>query len=119
MTPPASLSSKIEQMIAVPCTHVLVSLTLREDVDLGMAIEQMREEMIATAHLYLNGSIQQRFSQVDSRGVVLVFSTTNVEETRSLMAGLPFVRAELVDLQFTRLGPLLPIRTLLAAQPLA
>ena len=95
------------------CTHVLVSLKLRESADLQQAMSMMREEMAATAVLYLSGRIQQWFSQLDERGVLFVFATSDVEEARSLMAELPLVRAGLADLSFTRLGPLQPLRMLL------
>jgi hypothetical protein len=95
------------------CTHVLVSLKLRESADLQQAMSLMREEIASTAVLYLSGRIHQWFSQLDERGVLFIFGTNDVEEARSLMADLPLVRAGLADLFFARLGPLQPLRMLL------
>lgn len=95
------------------CTHILVSLTLRDEVDLSRAMTIMRDEMIATAHLYLSGKLHHWFSQLDNRGVLFLLATSSPDEVRSLIEELPFVRAGWADLQFTRLGPLLPMQTLL------
>jgi len=113
MTAPPNRPAQAEMIGDGLCTHILVTLKVRDDVDFEKARGLMRDEMIATSHLYLNGKIEQWFSQLDERGVVFLFNTTNIEETRSLMADLPLVKAKLVDLHFTRLGPLLPMRALL------
>ncbi len=116
MTTPSHLPTGAPSMVNGLCTHILVSLRLREDVDLGKAMAMMREEMIATAQLYMSGKIQQWFSQIDERGALFLFGGAELEETRKLMESLPLVEAGLADLSYTRLGPLLPMRTLLGSQ---
>ena len=106
-------TAEAQRMTGGPCTHILVSLQLRSDADVRRAMAMMREEMVATAKLYLEGKIQQWFSQVDERGVMFLFGTSDVLAAERWIGELPLVSAGLVELSFTRLGPLLPLGTLL------
>jgi hypothetical protein len=53
------------------------------------------------------------WAQCDAPGVVFVFAATSLEAVETLMAGLPLVKEQLVDLTMTRLGPLQPLQLLL------
>ena len=95
------------------CTTVLVTVTVKEDVDLSRVIALMPNEMRDTALLYLDGKITQWFSQGDGKGVVFLFAAISAEQVSAWTADLPLVREGPVDLTFLPLGPLMPMRVLL------
>ena len=95
------------------CTGVMAQLTLRTGVAQTDFVPHMLEEVRATAQLYLEGRIQQWWTLCDAPGVLLLFATEEVEVARAWMGGLPLVKADLVDLSFRRVGPLLPLRLML------
>ncbi len=96
-----------------PCTGVLVSLTIRQGADRERVMHAMPEEMRATARLYLEGKIAQWYSHVDRPGALFVFNCTSVEEAKALTDGLPLVREELALVEFSRIGPLMPMLSLM------
>ncbi len=107
-------TSNPAQLIAqVPCTGVLAQLTLKSGINPPTLMAHMPAEVRDTVLLYLDGHISQWWALCDRPGVVFLFAATNVETVQQLMAPLPLVREDLVDLTFTRLGPLMPLRTLL------
>jgi hypothetical protein len=73
----------------------------------------MKDEIRATVKLYLDGKIQQWYSRSDGRGVVLVLNCSTVPEAKALMDALPLSKANLANLEFTAIGPLMPLRMLL------
>jgi hypothetical protein len=77
-------------------------------------MRHMPAEVSETVLLYLAGHISQWWSLCDRPGVVFLFTATSVEAVRHLMATLPLAQADLVELSFTRLGPLVPLRVLLS-----
>ncbi len=101
-----------QQLLQVPCTGVLVQLTIKPGIGPQTLMSHMPREVHDTVLLYLEGRISQWWALCDRPGVVFLFSATNVEEVQQLMAGLPLVQEDLVDLTFTRLGPLTPLRIL-------
>jgi hypothetical protein len=106
-------SNPARQIIQVPCTGVLVQLTIKPGVNPQMFMPHMPEEVRDTVLLYLDGHISHWWSLCDRPGVVFLFAATTVEAVQQLMATLPLVREDLVDLTFTRLGPLAPLHMLL------
>jgi len=97
-----------------PTTAVLVSLTVKPGIERQQVTQLMPEEVKETVKLYLNGKIQQWYARSDGHGVVFIFNCGTVDEAKDLMASLPLAKANLVNLDFTALGPLQPLRYLLA-----
>jgi len=77
----------------------------------------MPDEIRATVHLYLDGKIRQWYSRADGKGVVFILDCKDVDEARSVMEALPLAKEQLVNLEFTALAPLTPLRLLLEGPP--
>ncbi|HEY7291758.1 MAG TPA: hypothetical protein VH583_18110 [Vicinamibacterales bacterium] len=100
-----------------PTTAVLVNLTVKPDVDRADVMKVLPEEVRETVKLYLDGRIQQWYSRSDGRGVVFILNAPDVASAKAAMEGLPLSKANLVNLEFTPLGPLSPLRVLVAPSP--
>jgi hypothetical protein len=109
------ISNPAPPMLQVPCTGVLVQLTIKQAISPQSVMPHMPAEVRDTVLLYLDGHISQWWALCDRPGVVFLFNTNSVENVRQLMAPLPLVQEDLVDLTFTRLGPLAPLRMLVGA----
>jgi hypothetical protein len=96
-------------------TAVLVNLTIKSDVDRAQVVQTLPEEVRATVQLYLDGKIQQWFARGDGRGVIFIMNATTLAEAKTLTDGLPLAKAKLADFEYIPLGPLTPLRVLLAA----
>ena len=99
---------------AAPTTAVLVSLTIRADADRAAVTKTLPEEVKATVKLHLDGKIGQWYGRSDGRGVVFILNVTSVADAKAAMETLPLSRAHLADVDYTPLGPLTPLRVLLA-----
>lgn len=99
---------------AAPTTAVLTSLTIKPDVDRAQLRGVMPEEVRATVKLYLEGKIQQWYGRSDGKGVIFLLNCGSVAEAKAIMDGLPLSKANLTNLEFTAIGPLTPLRLLLA-----
>lgn len=97
-----------------PTTAVLVNLTIKPDVDRAQMVKVMPDEVRATLKLYLDGKIQQWYSRSDGRGVMFILNATDVAAARAVMEELPLSKANLANYDYTALGPLTPLRALLA-----
>jgi len=71
-------------------------------------------EMRQTALLYLDGKIDQWYVKPDQSGVVFILNVTDPKEAKALLDKLPLGQAGLMKFQFIPLGPLSPLRALLA-----
>jgi hypothetical protein len=100
-----------------PATDVLVMLTIKPGVEREKVMRVMPDEIRATVRLYLDGKIRQWYSRADGTGVVFVLDCRDVAEATSVMEALPLAKERLVNLEFTALTPLTPIRLLLDGQP--
>jgi hypothetical protein len=76
----------------------------------------MPAEIRATVQLYLDGKIREWYSREDGRGGVFLLSTRDVEEARSIMEALPLAKENMVDHEYIPVGPLMPLRLLMASQ---
>ena len=97
-----------------PTTVVLVNLTIKPDVDRAEVVKVLPDEVRETVKLYLDGRIQQWYSRSDGRGVMFILNASDVASAKAVMDGLPLAKANLANLEFTPLGPLSPLRVLLA-----
>jgi hypothetical protein len=100
-----------------PATDVLVMLTIKPGVEREKVMKVMPDEIRATVRLYLDGKIRQWYSRADGKGVVFFLGCKDVAEATSVMEALPLAKARLVNLEFTALTPLTPLRLLLDGQP--
>lgn len=102
---------------ASPITAVLVNLTIKPDADRAQIPKIMPDEVRATVRLYLDGKIQQWFSRGDGRGVVFIMNASSAADAKTVMEQLPLSKNGLVNLEFTELRPLTPLRALLSGPP--
>jgi len=94
-------------------TDVLVMLSVKPDVQRDRVQQTMPDEVRETVRLYLDGKIRQWYARSDGHGVVFILACKDVEEARAVMEGLPLAQHHFVDLQYTALTPLTPLRYLL------
>ena len=100
-----------------PVTDVLVMLTIKPGVEREKVMKIMPDEIRATVRLCLDGKIRQWYSRAHGKGVVFVLDCKDVAEATSVMEALPLAKERLVNLEFTALTPLAPLRLLLDGQP--
>jgi hypothetical protein len=93
---------------------VLVILTAKANVTRDQVMTVMPAEVRQTVQLYLGGKIREWFSRADGRGAVFLLDTKDVTEAHAIMDGLPLAKQDLVDHEYIPIGPLLPLRLLLA-----
>ena len=99
---------------APPATAVLVNLTVKPDIDRSRLTAVLPDEVRATVKLYLDGKIQQWYSRADGRGVMFILNGGDVAAAKATMETLPLSKAGLATLDYTALGPLMPLRLLMA-----
>jgi hypothetical protein len=62
--------------------------------------------------LYLNGKIDQWYSQQERRGVVFILNVTDPAVARDMLEKLPLGQAHLMSFELIPIGPLNPLRQL-------
>ena len=92
----------------------MVILTVKAGVIREQVMAVMPAEIRQTLRLYLNGKIREWYSRGDGHGVVLLLDTGDVTEAQAIMEGLPLAQQNLVDQEHIAVGPLLPLRLLMA-----
>lgn len=102
------------QTFSPATTGVIVILTVKAGVTHEQVAAVMPAEIRATVQLYLNGKIREWYSRGDGRGVVFLLDTRDVAEAQTIMEGLPLGKENLVDHEYIAVGPLLPLRLLMA-----
>ena len=95
-------------------TGVMVILTVKAGVTREQVMAVMPAEIRQTVQLYLNGKIREWYSRGDGRGVILLLDTGDVAEAHAIMDGLPLAKQNLMDHDYIAVGPLLPLRLLMA-----
>ncbi len=95
-------------------TGVMVILTVKAGITREQVMTVMPAEIGQTVQLYLNGKIREWYSRGDGRGVVLLLDTRDVAEAQAIMEGLPLAKQNLMDHEYIAVGPLLPLRLLVA-----
>src|SRR5262245_57387257 len=95
-------------------TGVMVILTVKSGVAREQVMAVMPTEIRQTVQLYLSGKIREWYSRGDGRGVVLLLDTRDVAEAQAIMEGLPLAKQNLMDHEYIAVGPLLPLRLLMA-----
>ena len=102
------------QAISPTTTGVMVILTVKAGVTREQVMAVMPAEIRQTVQLYLNGKIREWYSRGDGRGVVLLLDSRDVAEAQATMEGLPLAKQNLMDHEYIAVGPLLPLRLLMA-----
>jgi hypothetical protein len=102
------------QNASSPNTGVLVILTAKANVTREQVVAVMPTEVRQTVQLYLSGKIREWFSRADGRGAVFLLDAKDVAEAHAIMEGLPLAKQNLMDHEYIAIGPLLPLRLLLA-----
>src|SRR5215831_7516964 len=95
-------------------TGVLVILTAKANVTREQVMAVMPTEVRQTVQLYLGGKIREWFSRADGRGAVFLLDTKDVAEAHAIMEDLPLAKQNLIEHEYIAIGPLLPLRLLLA-----
>jgi hypothetical protein len=95
-------------------TGVMVILTVKSGITREQVIAVMPAEIRETVQLYLNGKIREWYSRGDGRGVVFLLDARDVAEAQAIMEALPLAKQNLMDHEYIAVGPLLPLRLLMA-----
>jgi hypothetical protein len=95
-------------------TGVMVLLTAKAGATREQVMAVMPAEIRHTVQLYLNGKIREWYSRGDGRGVVLLLDARDVAEAQAIMDDLPLAKQNLMDHEYIAVGPLLPLRLLMA-----
>jgi hypothetical protein len=103
------------QAIAPTTTGVMVILTAKDGVTREQVMAVMPAEIRQTVQLYLNGKIREWFSRGDGRGAVFLLDAKDVAEAHAVMEGLPLAKQNLMDHEYIAVGPLMPLRLLMAS----
>ena len=101
--------------IAIPkTTAVLVIETPKQGVTPQQIMAVIPDEIRATVKLYLDGKIREWYSRGDGKGVIFLVDAKTEDEARALIETLPLAKKYLMDHQFIPVGPLMPLRALIA-----
>jgi hypothetical protein len=107
-------NSSVAQALSPTTTGVIVILTVKAGVTREQVMAVMPAEIRETVQLYLNGKIREWYSRGDGRGVVFLLDTRDVGEAQAIMEGLPLAKEKVMDHEYIAVGPLLPLRLLMA-----
>jgi hypothetical protein len=92
----------------------LVILTAKSAATREQVMAVMPAEIRETVQLYLSGRIREWYGRADGRGAVFLLDARDVAEADAIMEELPLARRELMDHDYIAVGPLLPLRLLIA-----
>ncbi|WP_395665992.1 hypothetical protein [Methylocella sp.] len=99
-------------MQPTPTTKILAIGTLNPGVDRQKVFEILPDEVRDTANLYLDGKIDQWYSQQNGNGVVFILNVTDPVVAHEMLEKLPLGQAHLMSFELIPLGPLAPLRRL-------
>jgi hypothetical protein len=111
MTYPSLAQAQIPSTVT---TGVMVILTVKAGITREQIMAVMPDEVRQTLQLYLGGKVREWYSRSDGRGAVFLLEAKNDAEAHAIMDGLPFAKQELVDHEYVAVGPLMPLRLLMA-----
>lgn len=97
-------------------TAVMVTLTAKPGVAREDVMKVLPQEVRETVKLYLDGKIEHWYTRGDGRGVVFFVREKTVEEAKAIMQGLPLHETGYMNEEYVPVGPLAPLRFLLAQQ---
>jgi hypothetical protein len=97
---------------STPTTKILAIGTINPGVDPANVFAILPNEVRDTVDLYLNGKIDQWYSQQERRGVVFILNVTDPAAARDMLEKLPLGQAHLMSFELIPIGPLKPLRQL-------
>jgi hypothetical protein len=97
---------------STPTTKILAIGTINPGVDPAKVSAILPNEVRDTVDLYLDGKIDQWYSQQERRGVVFILNVTDTAAARDMLEKLPLGQAHLMTFELIPLGPLNPLRQL-------
>lgn len=106
--------AQTQQATSPTTTAVMVILTVKAGITRDQVMAVMPDEIRQTVQLYLNGKIREWYSRSDGRGVVFLLDARDASEAHAIMDGLPLAKQNLMDHEYIAVGPLLPLRLLVA-----
>ena len=106
--------SAAQAQAAPTTTGVMVVITVKAGVTREQVMAVMPAEIRQTVQLYLNGKIREWYSRGDGRGAVFLLDARDVAEAQAIMEALPLAKQNLMDHDYIAVGPLLPLRLLMA-----
>jgi hypothetical protein len=113
--PPMAQPSVAQAQATSPATTgVMVILTVKAGVTRDQVMAVMPDEIRQTVQLYLDGKVREWYSRADGRGAVFLLDAKDVAEAHAIMEALPLARQNLIDHEYIAVGPLLPLRLLMA-----
>ncbi len=112
--PSVAQTQAISQAMSPTTTGVMVILTVKAGVTREQVMAVMPAEIRQTVQLYLDGKIREWYSRGDGRGVVLFVDARDLAGAHAIMEDLPLARQDLMDHEYIAIGPLLPLRLLMA-----
>jgi hypothetical protein len=107
-------TSSVAQAVSPTTTGVIAILTVKAGVTREQVMAVMPAEVRQTVQLYLNGKIREWFSRADGRGAVFLLDSKDVAEAQAIMEDLPLAKESIMDHEYIAVGPLLPLRLLMA-----
>ena len=99
-------------MQSTPTTKILAIGTINLGVEPEKVFALLPEEVRKTADLYLDGKIDQWYSQQNGKGVVFILNVTDPAAAHEMLEKLPLGQAHLMSFELIPLGPLAPLRRL-------
>jgi hypothetical protein len=115
MTNPSVVQAQaISQAMSPTTTGVMVILTVKAGVTREQVMAVMPAEIQQTVQLYLAGKIREWYSRGDGRGAVFFVDVRDVAAAKAIMEDLPLAKQDLMDHDYIAIGPLLPLRLLMA-----
>jgi hypothetical protein len=97
---------------STPTTKILAIGTIDPGVDPAKVFAILPNEVRDTVDLYLNGKIDQWYSQQERRGVVFILNVTDPAAARDMLEKLPLGQAHIMSFELVPIGPLNPLRQL-------
>ena len=102
------------QTSSTTTTGVMVILTAKSGITREQVMAVMPAEIRETVQLYLSGKIREWYSRGDGRGAVFLLDARDAAEAAVVMEALPLAKQNLIDHEYIAVGPLLPLRLLMA-----
>lgn len=110
-----SISPLFAQTPATPkVTSVMATLTVKPGITQDQIMKVLPAEVRDTVQLYLDGKIQQWYARGDGKGIVFFLDCRTVDEAKAILESLPLAKENLASFEYMPLGPLAPLRLLIA-----
>jgi len=114
--PGVAAAQSLPEKPNVPTTRILAIGSVTSPITPEDRKTIMPKEVTATVELYLQGKIDQWWFRGDGKGVVFLMNVTTVEEAHALLEALPLGVAKRMTFELMPLGPLFPLKALLAGK---